>query len=263
MSREFWQKQTDKPLFEDLVWSRPQQKNAAGKLLVIGGNLHAFAAPAEAYTEAEKAGAGTVRVILPDAAKKIVGKIMLHVEYAPSTPSGSFATNALAELLDFSAWADGVLIAGDLGRNSETAMLLENFLQKFNGQVTLTKDAVDYIVTTPEVVAKRKDTLLIMSFAQLQKIATKLGFKKPFTFDMDLLRMVDTLHEFTTEYALKIIVLHKEQLLAAVQGQIVSTIYPGDQEIWRVKTASHAAVWWLQNPSKPLEAFATSLVRSS
>jgi ADP-dependent NAD(P)H-hydrate dehydratase / NAD(P)H-hydrate epimerase len=262
MGNTYWQKQTpNKPLFEDLVWSRPEHKSSAGKLLVIGGNLHAFAAPAEAFTEAEKAGAGTVRVVLPDATKKIVGKIMLHVEYAPSTPSGSFSQKALAELLELSQWADGVLIAGDLGRNSETAMLLESFLEKFKGPVTLTKDAVDYVVSTPDVIANRENTLLVLSFAQLQKLSPKLGFDRAFTFDMDLLRFIDTLHEFTLEAPFNIVVLHKEQLLCAVNGYVVSTPHPGDQEIWRVKTASHAAVWWLQNPTKALEALATSIIK--
>src|SRR5690606_2345051 len=60
-STDYWRRQTPgEPLFPDVLWSRPEQKTTAGKLLVIGGNLHAFAAPAEAYNEAEKAGVGTV-----------------------------------------------------------------------------------------------------------------------------------------------------------------------------------------------------------
>ena len=261
MSQDFWQKQTkDKPLSPDLLWSRPEQRSAAGKLLVIGGNLHAFAAPAEAFGEAEKAGAGTVRVILPDAAKKIVGRIMEHVEYAPSTPSGSFSQKALAELLDLSMWADGVLIAGDLGRNSETAILLQNFASKYTGQLTLTKDAADYVISSPEIVKSRADTLLVLSFAQLQKLAGQLGFDRAFTFDMDVLRFVDTLHEFTEKFPLHIVVKHLDQIHTAVSGRIVSTKLTEDVEIWRVKAAAHTSVWWMQNPSKPLEALATASV---
>lgn len=264
MKPDFWQRQNlDKPLFPDLLWSRPEQKSAAGKLLVIGGNLHAFAAPAEAFGEAEKAGAGTVRVILPDAAKKIVGRIMEHVEYAPSTPSGSFSQKALAELLDLSMWADGVLIAGDLGRNSETAILLEKFLGKYKGQATLTKDAVDYVVSEPKIIQSRENTLLVLSFAQLQKLASKLGFDKAFTFDMDVLRFVNTLHEFTEEFPTHIVVKHHNQIYCAVNGQIVSTKREEPEEIWRVKTAAHTSVWWMQNPTKPLEAHATGTLEIS
>lgn len=260
MDHTYWQKQTtEQPLFPDLLWSRPEQKSSAGKLLVIGGNLHAFAAPAEAFAQAEKAGIGTVRAILPDAAKKIVGRIMEHVEYAPSTPSGSFSQKALAELLDLSLWADGVLVAGDLGRNSETAILIENFCRKHKGQLTLSKDAADYAVASPEMIKQRPQTLLVLSFAQLQKLAQNLGFDQAFTFEMDLLRFVELLHKFTGDFPFYVVTKHHSQLFAAVDGQVISTKLDNDLEIWRVKTATYASVWWVQNPTKPLEAFATSI----
>lgn len=261
MEPTYWQRQeTDRPLFPDLLWSRPEQKSTAGKLLIIGGNLHAFAAPAEAYSEAEKAGIGTVRVILPSATKKIVGRIMEHVEYAPSTPSGSFNQQALVELLDLAAWSDGVLIAGDLGRNSETAILLEKFAHEYTGQLTLAKDAADYIITSPETVKSRENTLLVLSVAQLQKLATTLGFGKAFTYNMNILLFIESLHEFTKNYAPHIIIKHQDQIHCAVNGQVISAKSEKAPDIWRVRTAAHASVWWIQNPGKALEAYAASLL---
>jgi NAD(P)H-hydrate repair Nnr-like enzyme with NAD(P)H-hydrate dehydratase domain len=57
----FKQRQTE-PLFADLLWSRPENRLRAGKLLIIGGNKHLVAAPGNAYTAAEKAGIGSCRV---------------------------------------------------------------------------------------------------------------------------------------------------------------------------------------------------------
>lgn len=259
MDATHWQRQeSDKPLFSDLIWARPEHKGTAGKLLVIGGNLHAFSAPAEAFNQAEKAGVGRVRVMLPDATRKIVGRIMEHVEYGPSTPSGSFGQRSLSELLDTAAWADGVLFAGDLGKNSETAILIEKFTRTYTGQLTLTKDAADYAVSSPDMVANRHDTLLVVSFAQLQRLAVELGFTKAFTFDMDLLHLVDALSDLTKTYAPFIIVKHLDQIHCAANGRVISTKRQ-DTNVWRIRTATHAAVWWLQNPGKPLEALATSL----
>jgi len=57
MENTYWHKQTaEKPLFPDMLWSKPENKSHAGKLLIIGGNLHGFAAAAEAYNQATKAG---------------------------------------------------------------------------------------------------------------------------------------------------------------------------------------------------------------
>ena len=82
MDRSYWHKQTaDQPLFKDLLWSRPENRAQAGKLVIIGGNLHGISAPAEAYRQAEKAGAGSVRVLLPDSLKKTVGRMIEQGEY--------------------------------------------------------------------------------------------------------------------------------------------------------------------------------------
>lgn len=260
MAATYWHKQAPSaPLFPELAWSRPENRQFAGKLLVVGGNAHGFAAPAEAYAASLQAGIGTARALLPDAIQKIVGIIIEHADFAPSTPSGSFSQKALAELLHAAAWADGVLLAGDLGRNSETAIAIEKFLQKTSGAVTLTRDAVDYTVATPYSIVARPETALVLSLSQLQRLATALKFHKPVTFDMDLLRLVDWLHDFTSTFAPFIVVRHHNTIYCAVTGRVSTTGVPHAKPIWRLQTAAHTAVWWAQNPAKPFEAFTAAL----
>lgn len=255
MDRTYWRKQIESPLFPDMLWSRPENRAHAGKLLIIGGNAHGFAAAAEAYSNAVTAGIGTAHVLLPDAIRKLVKAILETADYAPSTPSGSFGQKALTEFISHAAWADGVLLAGDLGRNSETAMVLESFTQKYSGQLTITKDAVDYFTSTPEQVLARPNTTLVLSFAQLQKIGMSVRSEHALTFDLDLLHVVDWLHEFSTQYKANIIVKHHDKIFVACAGQVSSTSSSDSaEESWRVATAAHAAVWWLQNPGKPYES---------
>lgn len=256
----WWHKQNfDKPLFPDMLWSRPENKNFAGKLLIIGGNLHGFNASAEAYGEALKAGIGVARVTLPSALSKTVSKIFPEAEFAPSTPSGSFAQQALGEIMTAAEWADGVLLAGDFGRNSETAILLEKFMKEYTGQLTFTKDAADYFAKSPQELLQRQNTTLVISLSQLQQIAMNARFTTPITFSMGLVQLVDTLHEFTSQHAVNIVTQHVDNFLVATNGQ-VSTTKLASQKVWRVHTAAHASTWWLQNPSKPFEALTTSLV---
>jgi NAD(P)H-hydrate repair Nnr-like enzyme with NAD(P)H-hydrate dehydratase domain len=261
MIPEFWHRQTPaEPLFPAMQWSRPENKLYAGKLLVVGGNLHGFAAAGEAFAEAEKAGAGTVRALLPDALRKTIGKTFVAGEFAPSTPSGSFGRRSLDELLAFGAWADGVLLAGDFGRNSETAVVLETFAQKYTHQLIITKDAADYFAAEPKSILTRQKTLFVISMAQLQKMSIQAKFPKAFTYGMDLIRLVETLHEFTLEHKAHIIVKHLDTIVAAVDGEVSTTKLPIDRTVWRVKTAAHASVWWLQNPTKPFEALSTAIL---
>jgi hypothetical protein len=259
----YWHRQTAAaPLFPDLQWSRPENRLNAGKLLIVGGNVHGFAAAAEAYGVAETAGVGTTRVLLPDVLQKTVRRIFPAAEYAPSTPSGSFGQKALGELLPIGAWADGVLLAGDLGRNSETAILLEKFITSYSGQVTMTRDAADYFTSSPRSVLERPNTLLVISFAQLQKLAMEAKYPAAFTFDMDLLRLIDQLHEFSLQYPVAIIVRHLDNLIVAVNGEVSTTKVPAEQLFWRLHTAARASVWWLQQPTKEFASLSTAVIEN-
>jgi hypothetical protein len=261
MDSTFWHRQSaDKPLFPDMQWSRPETKHTAGKLLLVGGNAMGFAAPSLAFAEAEGAGVGTAQLLLPDSLRKALASPIFPGEFAPSTPSGSFAQKALAELLQLSQWADGVLLAGDLGRNSETAILIEKFLEGFRGQVTLTHDAVDYVTSAPGLVLDRPATTLVLSFVQLQKLATSARFPSAFTFDMDFVRLVDNLHSFTQTYKLSIITKQLDNIFVASGGQVSSTKVAGDLKVWRVATAAHSAVWWLQHPTQTFEALTSAII---
>jgi hypothetical protein len=175
-------------------------------------------------------------------------------------PSGGLSQLALGDLLEWANWADGVLLAGDFGRNSETAILLEKFLAEYDGQATITKDAVDYFTSTPLPLLQRENTTLVLSFAQLQKLATSAHFSTAFTFDMDLLRLVDALHIFTSKHIINIVTKHLDNIFVAVDGQVSSTKLDKNLEIWRVKTAAHVATWWLQNPFDPFEALSAALL---
>lgn len=260
MDATYWHKQLpSKPLYPDLLWSRPENKAFAGKLLIIGGNAQGFVAPGEAYRYAEKAGAGSIRMLLPESMRPFVGKTFTQGELAPVTPSGSFSQLALGMLLNESQWADGVLLAGDFGRNSETAILLEKYLQKHDGAVTLTKDAVDYFTSSPATVLQRPDTTLVLSFAQLQRLAMQSHFTTPFTFAIDLVRLVDALHEFTLQHQLYLVTKHLDTIFVAANGEVSSSKLSEDKQIWRVQTAATTAVWWLQNRDNAFAAMTTAI----
>ena len=129
MTSTYWQKQIDAPLYPDIMWSRPESAAGAGKLAVIGGDSHGFGAPGIAWNVANSSGVGVCKVLLPDAVKKVVKGILPDADFAPSTPSGSFSKKALDELLSIASWSDATLLAGDIGRNSETAIALEQFVK--------------------------------------------------------------------------------------------------------------------------------------
>jgi NAD(P)H-hydrate repair Nnr-like enzyme with NAD(P)H-hydrate dehydratase domain len=256
----YWKQQLpNEPLYPDLEWSKPERRDLAGRLGIVGGNKLGFAGVAEAYTVALTAGVGEVRVLLPDILKKTIPSVITDTVFAPTTPSGSLAKDALPDMVALGGWATGVVLIGDAGRNSETAIVYEDFLRTYPGPLTLTRDAVDLIKNSPQALAERPDTLLVVSFAQLQKLFQSVYYPKILTFGMQLTVLVEAVHKFTITYPVNIMVLHKDYLIVASGGNVTSTEWQNPMAIWRGQVAAKAAAYWLWNPGSPLEAVTASI----
>lgn len=260
--QDYWQKQGNQALYPDILWSRPENKAGAGKLSIVGGNANAFSAPGIAYDVALQAGAGVVQVLLPDAIRKTVKYILPDAEYGSSNPSGSFSKLALSQFTQASSWSDMALIAGDLGRNSETAALLESYVQIHNGLVTITQDAADYFKETPSLVVDRPNTLLVLTVAQLQRIFIATPSITPITYSMSSSALAEALHEYTLEHPVAIMTLHNGFVFVSYGGSVVTSPAESNppEDAWRIKTAAKAAVYWMQSPDKIFESIVTSLL---
>jgi len=261
MNYPYWHKQTpEKPLYPELAWSKPEQKSRAGKLGIIGGNKLSFISVAESYETTLKHGVGEVRVLLPSALKKSIPASMTDVIYGASNISGSLSKDALTEMQALGAWSTGILMIGDSGRNSETAILYENFIQDYKGPLVITRDAIDLVKNSANTIVDRPNTLLVASFAQLQKLFQAVYYPKVLTFSMQLTNLVEALHKFTTTYPSSIVVFHRDTLLVASSGEVTSTPWADQMSIWRGKVASINAIYWIWNPEKILESTTASLL---
>ncbi len=259
----FWQKQTpEQPLFPDVEWSKPEQRSQAGRLGIVGGNKLGFAGVAESYDIALRAGVGEVRVLLPDVLRKTIPPTITDAIFGATTPSGSLGKEAETEIHALSAWANSILLIGDAGRNSETAILYEHFIQDYTGQLVITRDAIDLVKNGSSILVERENTLLVLSFAQLQKLFQSVYYPRVLTFSMQLSNLVDALHKFTITYPVAIMVLHKDYLLVAAKGEVTSTHWQNAMAIWRGSVACKAASYWLWNPGSVLKAATASIAGS-
>jgi hypothetical protein len=249
-----WLRQTkDKPAFPDTLWSRPVNKRHAGKLLIIGGHSQSFAEPSRAYAAALKAGAGHIRIVLPDKLQKTLGKAFPEAEFAASTPIGSFGRQALELWLDLANWADAVLLAGGLSKNSETAILLESFVGRYAGQLSLTGDSLDYFVQKPAQIINREKTLLVGELPQMQKLAQP---QQVIRQTADLMQILNVLSIWTSDIKAEVVTAHANQIIATSQGKLSTTQSKRDRV--EPELAAYASVWWMQQPEKPFEALTTA-----
>ena len=257
----YWRKQTpDKPLFPNIEWSRPEQRSQAKKLGIIGGNKLGFLAPTEAYSTALKTGVGQCRVLLPEALKNIVPKTITDVVYGANNVSGGLSQDAKPEVDAISDWSDGLLLIGDTGKNSDTAILYQNLVSDYLGPLTITRDTIDLLMADMPTIIERPNTVLITSFKQLQKIFQSVYYPKVLTFRMQLLQLAEALHKFTTTYeSLTIVTLHENTLLVAHNGDVIGQDWTDPMSLWRGITATKASVYYTWSPTKPLEAIVASI----
>ena len=258
----YWHiQQPTQSLYPNIEWSKPEQRAHAGRLGIIGGNKLGFAGVAEAYSTALTSGVGEARALLPDALKPTIPKTITDTLFAPNNLSGSLSKDALPTLQALGHWAQSVLLIGDAGRNSETAIVYEDFIRTYKGQLVITRDAVDLLRANAPTLLDRPDTLLVVSFAQLQKLFQSVYYPKVLTFSMQLAQFVEALHKFTITYPVTIAVLHREQFVIASGGEVTTTAWENPMAIWRGTIAAKAAAWWLWNPGKPLETVTTAILQ--
>lgn len=257
MTEQWLRKQGNQPLFKEMLWDKPENKRHAGKLLIIGGNEYSFATIAEAHSAAEKAGVGVCQILMPESLQKIVGSSLEFNSFAPSNASGSFAQTSIAEWLSHATWSDGVLVAGDLGKNSETAIVLEKFATKYSDILVIAQDGVDAVISNPQTFLGRPQTTLVISFAQLQKLATQIQFTEAFLSDSPIQVLAHKLRSLTTNIQANIIFHHHSHIYIAVDNSVSITEYnkssDGDDR-WVTRIAAWVSTWLIQNPHKEFAA---------
>lgn len=248
-----WQKQGSEPLFPDLLWSQPENKSRAGKLLLIGGQAGEFADVAIAFESAQKACAGIIRVLLPESLRK-QAQMIPEVEFASANKSGSFARNSLAEWFDLAQWADNVLLAGDFGKNSETTTIIDGFLLRSTCPITLNLSSMASTAIPLEQLANLPLSLVI-NRAVMQKLGIALGLTVPITSNTPAARLAEIIHQISQGNRANLVIQDEGQIWVAVEGEVIST---KSKNISNTELSAACAVWLMQNPTKPLEASATA-----
>ena len=256
----YWQRQTpDTPLYPDIEWERPERRDQAGSLLIIGGSTHAFIAVHDAFQAATEAGIGQARALVPEQLRKLT-KHFPSIAYAESTSTGFFGGKSFETMLYAAAACDGVMLAGDVGRNSETAITFAQFVRTYNGPLAITKDAFDCLYSESGFLAQRENTLLVLAEGQLQRFLKEQASPIALTSTLDLPVYVERLHRYSSEHSVSILTRHGDVYVLAHNGEIVTTTLDVQEEIWRVRAAARAIVAWLHHRDKPLEGISASIL---
>lgn len=263
MNPDYWQKQA-KPLFENLTWNIPEQKQ--GIITLIGGNSQNFRTVERTASHlANKFPLKSVEIVLPDSLEKKLPPLE-NFHFMPSTASGSFANSAqFAKFCSASSNAEptSIILLGDFSKNAETATALTELIKNTPNPIYITRDTVDLVTEDAASWIEQGNINLIASMAQLQKLFKAIYFPKMLLLSSPLLPIVEALHKFTLSYPCTITTFHEDQIITAFNGNIVTTPLKNTKyspiSLWDGTLTVNIATMNLYSPKKPLEASAAAI----
>ena len=259
METTYWQIQkNNSPLYPDIIRNQPENKYQTGKLLLIGGNSQSFNLVSDAYQELIKSNISEVKIILPDSLQKFLDNKINNCYFQPSTPSGGLALLGLDSIAELAKWSDGIILIGNFGQNSETTILLERLITEIKDKIiTFYGDSIDHFILQSNLLLQSPNNILIIDIKQLQKIFHQLKYPKTISFSMDLMNLVNILHNFSLLYNFNLITNFNDTIIVATGGKI-SLTKNNFINNWQTKIAVQAEIWSIQQPKKIFETLTTA-----
>ena len=250
-------------MFPEIDTGKPERRQLAGRLLVIGGNKESFFAVASVASKAVEVGIGEVKTLLPDSLKKQV-PAGAGVVFVPSDASGGFGKKAADFAIAAMAEVDGVMMIGDMGKNAETVTFAERFMVQNAKPVLVTRDAVELLTNCAGDWLEKDGVTLCATLPQLQKIFRAVYYPKMITLSMPTNQLIETLHKFTVTYPVTIATYHNEQIVVSSGGEVVTTDLKDTTyspiNLWSGELAAKMVALRLWNEGKDLATSASAIL---
>lgn len=223
---DYWEQQKDKPLFPDLLWSRPENKALLPKVSIVGGSKHGFVKAAAVYQNVLETGSSSLKLLLPDALKDSLPANSDFI-FIESTKTGSFSSSLFDNLRAIQASSDIVIVSEDSGKESELTQALHKIISEDNcdlmmvGESALANDSY-----FDDIINRQKNTVFVIEPRQLQKITSRLPVQVSFRSSDGLVDLVKGLHQITSVLGAVIFVVStNKEVIISVNGDVFSTKY--------------------------------------
>lgn len=141
-----------------------KHKYTAGKVFIIAGSKGFTGAALLASQAALRAGAGLVRLAIPESLGMIAESQSLEtvVDYVGDTGDGHLAATAWSDLQRGCEWADTVVIGPGLGRHPETIEITRRVIEETSGPLVIDADAL-YALNDMLMVLKQRQGPTILT----------------------------------------------------------------------------------------------------
>lgn len=248
--------QSDKPLFPELLWSRPTLRSRGGRLLIVGGHKHEFSLVQDIYQVAEAAGVGEAQAALPDTLQRLVGGGTFG-HFLPATSAGSLGKAALGELLQISEDYDALIVGANLTNNSETGIMIESLVSETEQLAVITEETINTLKFHPEVITGNPKALVVTTMNGLFALANHHHMPlaiKPNSGLMGKLKIIQQLIDISRcNY-----VIFDQEVIVASEGEMSVTQLQTSLSEHAGVMIGLASTFWLQNRQRPFAALTTA-----
>lgn len=242
------EKQGKQPLYENILWSRPQRRT--GRILLVGGHRDGFAELQRTYAEFDVTSIAEVRLALPNKLSRLISGL-IGVSLVPSTPSGSIARDALAELVHLANEADAVCIGPNLSNNSETILTMERLIDETSAAVIIPPHSAEQFLSVMRKWHVKNNLLIFLTHKQLYKLAADVAADTKIPLNPTPESIAEMSQAISTKFAPSIVTYFEDSIIVSVQGKTSLTNNSSDHIVGEM------AALWLQE-SKKYEALTTA-----
>lgn len=133
-------------------------KRSVGKVLVVAGSISMSGAVVLTATGSLRAGAGLVRMAVPECIGGLVGPQVIEALTArmPDTAGGAFSFDALEQLVELAGQMQVVALGPGMGKDTETMNLVTEVLAAVEQPVVLDADGIAAFRGHPEGLKERR-----------------------------------------------------------------------------------------------------------
>ncbi len=236
------QRQTNEPLFPEVLWSKPINRKAAKRLVILGGSRGHFQQVELSYKAANQAGIGEVKLILPDSLAPQLGRLTGCL-FVKSTAAGSISNSAASDICSWIDNSDGLLLAGDFSHNANTISLIEQLLNATDGPITIGKEVIQLMLYAPQNLFARTNRLLIGDTQTLVKLAAKLEISLQLKPQAGLLNKLHLLEQLAKVSALNLALIGDDLLIYSQNQSSLTALAQPNAAL----ASGFLATYWLQH----------------
>jgi yjeF C-terminal region, hydroxyethylthiazole kinase-related len=160
---------------------RPMEthKSAVGKIFGFVGSAGLTGAGVMAGLSAMRSGAGAVVLGVPESLNEIFEIKLTEVMTLPlpETEMHTLSAGAFQKSFQYINWADVIIVGPGLSRHPETAKLVYELLENYDGTIVVDADALNAIADNPGVLKASKAELILTphfgEFSRISRISTE------------------------------------------------------------------------------------------